>query len=364
MELPPNEPFPGIQDPTLLIHRQIVEENLSRILDKTQAKGVRFRPHMKTHQHPEVGRWMQQLGIQHITVSSLDMAVEHARLGWKDITIALPCHPRQLRRLAELSKEVTLQVILDHTAMVDVLQEYRVDVGVWIELDTGSHRTGIPVQDVETIRDLIERIETSHHLTCLGFLWHDGHQYAHSSSAAIQAEWQRTIGAVDDLKKSLGMRASSLLCSAGDTPAASQLADLTDVDEIRAGNLVYYDLMQWQAGNCSLDQIGICLAAPVIGRYPDRGEIVVHGGAVHLSKEGLITTDGTTIFGLAVRLHDQGWTPYSTTSPVIKLSQEHGVIQLDINSLDKYPIGSLIGILPVHSCLTADAMRHQRSLVI
>ncbi len=364
MELSVTDPFPTILEPTLLIHKQIVNENLLKIQAKTKANGIRFRPHMKTHQHPEVGQWMRESGIESITVSSLDMAVEHAQWGWCDITIALPCHPRQIDRLVELSQKVTLQVIVDQHTMAEVLHNSHANLHVWIELDTGSNRTGIPLSAVERIRDLLAYIDASPHLTCLGFLWHDGHQYAHSSSEAVVHEWYQTIQAVQRLKQQLGSRAESLLCSAGDTPSASHVHDLSDVDEIRAGNLVYYDLMQWQAGNCTQDQIAICLAAPVTGWYPDRGEIVVHGGAVHLSKEGLNAGDGQTIYGMAVRLHSKGWTPLASHSIVTKLSQEHGVIQLNSNELEEFKPGSLIGILPVHSCLTADAMKHQRSLII
>ena len=42
---------------------------------------------------------------------------------------------------------------------------------------------------------------------------------------------------------------------------------------------------------------------------------------------------------------------------VTQLSQEHGVLNLDPATLHSLQPGSLIGILPVHACLTADAMK-------
>ncbi len=364
MELPVNDPFSTIQEPTLLINQQIVEDNLARILAKTRARGIRFRPHMKTHQHPEVGRWIREAGVERITVSSLDMAIEHARLGWTDITIALPCHTRQIQGLADLSSQVKLQVILDNPFVIKALDRSQASLGVWIELDTGANRTGVPVNDVQRVVELLDRLDMADLLECHGFLWHDGHQYAHQTPRAVQSEWQRSLTAVQALKKDLGNRALSFQLSAGDTPSASQVEDLSDVDEIRAGNLVYYDLMQWQAGHCSLDQIGICLAAPVIGHYPNRHEIVVHGGAVHLSKDRLSLPGRPSIYGMAVLLTSDGWAPLSPTAVVTRLSQEHGVITLNDQELELFPVGSLIGILPVHSCLTADAMRHDRHVII
>ena len=37
------------------------------------------------------------------------------------------------------------------------------------------------------------------------------------------------------------------------------------------------------------------------------------------------------------------------------LSQEHGIISVD--NVEKYRIGDLLVIIPVHSCLTVDKMR-------
>jgi len=114
--------------------------------------------------------------------------------------------------------------------------------------------------------------------------------------------------------------------------------------------------MQLDIGSCTADQIALCLAAPVVDLYPERNEAVVYAGAIHLSKEK-INYNGREIFGLVVRLTEEGWTEPLDGCVVTNLSQEHGVLELDPTTLQILQSGSLIGILPVHACLTADSMK-------
>lgn len=358
------EHFPEITGPTLMIHRQKVANNLQQILAKTDAQQVGFRPHMKTHQHPQVGEWMKQAGVSRITVSSVEMARQHADWGWTDITIAIPVNIRMLREIQHLSMDVDLHVVVDHTDPVHALGQHKIHTGVWIEVDTGSGRTGIPGNEIEQIQAVIHAIDHYPTLSCRGLLWHDGHQYGVRELNHIESTWQQSVQMAEQIRNAMGDRGQYLALSAGDTPSATQIDDLSQVDEVRPGNLIYYDLMQWQAGVCHLEQIAICIAAPVIGQYMDRCEIAVHAGAVHLSKESLLLSNGETIYGIPVHLRPDGWAPLSPNARVHRISQEHGLIKLSKEEMSAYSIGSLIGILPVHSCLTADVMKQQSHYII
>ena len=57
-----------------------------------------------------------------------------------------------------------------------------------------------------------------------------------------------------------------------------------------------------------------------------------------------------------------GWSDAWPDSYVMKVSQEHGVIQTTDEIINKIQIGEFIGILPVHSCLTADCMGEYMTL--
>lgn len=116
-----------------------------------------------------------------------------------------------------------------------------------------------------------------------------------------------------------------------------------------------------EIGSCTADQITLCLAAPVVDLYPDRNEAIVYAGAIHLSKEH-IKHKGQEIFGLVVNLTDEGWSPPLTGCYAAGLSQEHGILRIDPSMFSTLQPGSLIGILPVHACLTADVMKQYTTL--
>ena len=139
--------------------------------------------------------------------------------------------------------------------------------------------------------------------------------------------------------------------------------DYTDIDEIRPGNFVYYDLMQYSIGSCAIKDIAVCVACPVVGKEKSRNEVFIYGGAVHLSKENIRYKDGRDYFGLIVRFDDKSWSEPLKSTFLDRISQEHGIIKTDDDSFDSFNIGDLIGILPVHSCLTANLLKGEYLII-
>jgi D-serine deaminase-like pyridoxal phosphate-dependent protein len=135
-----------------------------------------------------------------------------------------------------------------------------------------------------------------------------------------------------------------------------------DVNEIRPGNLVFYDLAQCAIGSCLIDQIAVAMACPVVAKYPDRNEVVVYGGGVHFSKDFLKQPDGIIHYGKIVNLNNAGWSVEETGMYVKSLSQEHGIIHAEKELAEKIKVGDFLGILPVHSCLTAESMKSYLTL--
>jgi len=64
-----------IKVPTLIIDKQKVNRNITRMLGKAESANVIFRPHFKTHQSTEIGELFKQKGVKRITVSSVSMAL-------------------------------------------------------------------------------------------------------------------------------------------------------------------------------------------------------------------------------------------------------------------------------------------------
>jgi len=138
------------------------------------------------------------------------------------------------------------------------------------------------------------------------------------------------------------------------------------VHEIRPGNMIFFDLQQEILGSCHESDIAICVACPIIAKYPARKEIVIYGGAIHLSKdylETIIQGDIQKIYGKIVLPTESGWTVSVPDAYVRSISQEHGIISMnDSKLMENLAIGDIILILPVHSCLTADLYSYYLTL--
>jgi D-serine deaminase-like pyridoxal phosphate-dependent protein len=349
-----------LSEPILLLDESCARRNLQRMLARAAAAGVRLRPHFKTHQSHVVGRWFRDAGVDAITVSSLSMAEYFAADGWRDITLGFPFHPGMRDRAQELARRLTLGItIADEAALEGVRFDGSVDV--WLKIDVGSHRTGFEPADLPGLRKLVQALAARRDLRLRGLLAHAGHSYAARGTAAIAQVQQHSLQQLVELRAALADLAPSLQLSVGDTPGCSSQAGMTGVDEIRPGNFIFHDLSQWQIGSCGIDDIAVAMACPVAARHPRRGELVVHGGAVHFSREAM-DLDGQPVFGIAVAPAAHGWGDLLPDIRLVRLSQEHGIVQAPAAFIARSRPGDTLMFLPVHSCLAADAMGAYRTL--
>jgi D-serine deaminase-like pyridoxal phosphate-dependent protein len=345
-----------LTEPTLLLDKEKCLKNIKQIVEKAKKHNVVLRPHFKTHQSHQIGRWFRDLGVEKITASSLKMAEYFADDGWRDITVAFPVNVHEIDRINYLAENITLNLLVVAPETIEWLANgLKYPVNVLVEVDCGDHRTGLNTDDFQTIDQILSEINRFELITFQGFLTHAGHSYGiRSDNGALANLHQESLALIKPLKAKYSAQFPDLIMSYGDTPTCSIMDDFSGVDEIRPGNLVFYDFVQTEIGACSLDQIAVAMACPVVAKYPERNEFVIYGGAVHLSKDSMILSDGAKTFGKVVNLTENGWETSETGAFLKSLSQEHGVVYAPDEYLEKIKPGDFIGVLTIHSCLTAD----------
>lgn len=345
-----------LTEPTLLLDKAKCLKNIKDIVEKAQANNVVLRPHFKTHQSHEIGRWFRDLGVDKITASSLKMAEYFAADGWNDITVAFPVNVHEIDRINSLAEKNTLNLLVVAPETVESLgNSLKFPVNVLIEVDSGDHRTGVNANDFQIIDQILAEINRFENISFLGFLTHAGHSYGvRGDNEEIAKIYRESTAIVAPLRDKYSSQYPDLIISYGDTPTCSIMGTFDDVDELRPGNLVFYDVVQSVIGACTLDQIAVAMVCPVVAKNPERNEIVIYGGAVHFSKDSMFLADGTRCFGKIVNLTENGWETSETGAYIKSLSQEHGVIFAPDNYFEKIKLGDFIGVLPIHSCLTAD----------
>jgi D-serine deaminase-like pyridoxal phosphate-dependent protein len=286
-----------ITKPTLLLDENKCRQNIRAMAAKAQKNRVAFRPHFKTHQSLEIGRWFKAAGVDRITVSSFEMA-RYFSSEWYDITVAFPVNILEIDSINALAKDVQLNLLIESTETAKFLIDHlKFKTGFFIKIDVGTGRTGILPGETDKIDEILRCVAESENLHFKGFLAHAGHTYQCRSEQEIRKVFDASVNKMTDLKQRYLEKYPDLIISVGDTPGCSTVDNLSGVDEIRPGNFVFYDLVQQQIGSCSVDKIAVAMACPVVAIHENRNEIVVYGGGVHLSKDIMRDDELGTIFG-------------------------------------------------------------------
>lgn len=345
----------NISQPSLLLNEQICQNNINKMAKKARRHKVAFRPHMKTHQSARVGKWLRNAGVESITVSSVAMARYFAKHGWQDITIAFPCNIKEVDQINSLATAISLTLLVNNQQTARILQEeLQAGVKVYIEIDTGANRTGLKVNDIQSITNLVRLLDQSTKLQWIGFYSHPGHSYAARSTKEILNVHGEVLRQVNVLRKQLSTTFGEFEVCVGDTPCCSAADTFEGINAISPGNFIFYDIMQHRIGSCRINDIATALVCPVVDIFPVRNEVAIYGGAIHFSKESF-QEDTFTHFGLPVKQQETGWEVIDS-SYVKALSQEHGLISCSPDLMKNIQVGDTLPILPVHSCLTANLM--------
>ncbi len=148
------------------------------------------------------------------------------------------------------------------------------------------------------------------------------------------------------------------IVSLGSSPTLRFARDLAGVTEARPGVAMFGDLFQAGLGTHGMDDIALTVLATVIGRRPERHQLLLDAGALALSKDRSTANLGERApgdcgFGLVV--DEQGRASLGR-AVIAQAYQEHGVVACDpALPFPALPVGARVRVLPNHACLTAAA---------
>lgn len=345
--------------PVLLLDKLKCMGNIERMARRAEQHQLSFRPHCKTHQSAEISSWFRDFGVSRITVASFQMASYFARAGWDDILIAFPFQPGEVDSLEDLSKKCSVSILVDSPAALPFLNRIKDPVGFYIDVDTGYGRTGVRSDNPELMEQIIRKARQNPRLDFKGFYCHAGHSYKVFTQEEREEIHQKARTDLEGLKKQFSEQGARILY--GDTPNCSTQNDFRGIDEITPGNFVFYDLIQHALGACSLEEIAVAMECQVAGKYNHSGQLLIHGGAVHFSKESM-DVEGIEVYGRLAQRSDGHWICPDHFAWLTSISQEHGVLEADTEIFSRLNLGDTLLLLPVHSCLTANLAKEYRTL--
>jgi D-serine deaminase-like pyridoxal phosphate-dependent protein len=361
MNTPKPEAIQSLETPVLLLDEGRLSRNLDRMAKHLRDLGVPLRPHVKTAKSIDVIRLALVGQPGGITVSTLKEAEYFFSHGITDILYAVCIAPGKLPHVIDLIRRgAQLTIVLDDQvsarAVAAAAAAAGVTISVLLEIDVDGLRSGIAPESPTLIP--VARVLAEYQSVQLkGVMTHAGASYQCRCERELKemAERERR-GAVRAAERLRAEGWSTPVVSVGSTPTALFAQDLSGVSEVRAGVYMFQDLVMAGLGVCSADDIALSVLVSVIGHQADRGWIITDGGWMALSCDR----------GTASQPTDYGYGFVRTVKGdasqddliVVSINQEHGVVGLrrgrDLD-LSRYPIGTLLRILPNHACATAAA---------
>lgn len=341
--------------PCFLLDLSRISHNVDTMIQRCHTLGIKLRPHMKTSKTIEVGSIATGGRNRCVCVSTLAEAEFFAQGGFDDMIYAMLISDNKIPRLKELAEKLSLfHLLVDNRKHVELLDGYPLSGGklwsVYVAIDTGSAREGVPWDDKSVI-ELVKLITASSHLRFSGLYTHEGiASYSVTGSEQVQQVANTTVDRilhVADQLKAQGIPCDDI--SIGATPTASLPGNkVKDITEIHPGNFVFYDAQQFTIGSCSEEDIACVVVTRVIGQYPKRHELLIDAGWSAVSLDGKLPNGSYGLF--------QGQ-PYLK---LVKMHQEYGFVSYDPkkHTAEEFPIGTMLFLYPYHSCATAVLHKH------
>ena len=342
------DPLDGLVDelltPALVVRLDRARANVDRIVALAGGDASRWRPHVKTTKIPAVWRELLRAGVRHFKCATTREAAVLLELLEAegidgDVLLAQPLVGPALRRLGDLAREHPRSRVGVLCEDVERASEVPGGVAIFLELNPGMDRTGIPLPDETAIlavaRAAGERLAGVH--------FYDGH--LHDPDPDLRRE--RVFRGYDALIDTLEVleddgHAVREVVTAG-TPAFPFALEYggfrgpgRPVHRISPGTVVFHDLRSVEEN----PDVPLEHAATVLSRvvsHPRAERVTCDAGSKSIAAEA-----GEPVAAVVGHPELVPETP----------SEEH--LPLRVTSGPRPPRGTLLHLVPRHVCPTVN----------
>ncbi|OTA54804.1 hypothetical protein K449DRAFT_416936 [Hypoxylon sp. EC38] len=376
-----------VPKPAIVLDVAKARRHCSSMLAATQAHGVAFRPHIKTHKTVELTKMQIGDGIDDVRlVVSTAAEIEHILPLLKDyqkegrqvnLLYGLPLPASQVDRISLVARQLgpgSISFMLDHPSQLHPLRRFHeltgFPGGAFIKVDTGYHRAGLPPNALNK-NGLLEAIGQLHlerkailvglysHSSlsyrdttpqqamdnlaeeirgCMDAVWHN-HQYFPilTDKFTISVGASPQVTSIQNFAGTIGLEngATKKLVNIIKDIATEEITGIKVSLELHAGVYSVLDLQQLATNSRSTmgkfdDEIAISVAAEVVSVYNDgerqNPEALVAVGTLGLGREPCPSYDGWGMIG-PIFASDQIDPEHRLV--VKRISQEHSILSWD-----------------------------------
>ena len=344
-----------LRTPCVLIDSTRVERNLARLQSAATSRGLRLRPHAKTHKSVTLAMRQLATGAVGICCAKLGEAEVFAAAGIEDIRLPYPLNPVNADRVIELLDRTRLSFIVDHPDVAlgwsDAMRRAERGVDILVKVDVGFHRCGIDPERADAV-DVVARIADLPGLRFKGLLSHAGHGYGATSEEGVRAIAEAEARTMNGLAEALRVKGLELAeISVGATPTLRYSLEQDGLTELRPGNYIYFDRTQVALGAADWDDCALTVLARVVTK-PAADRIILDSGSKTLTNDlarGFAPAPG---HGAVLRSISGVQAPDESLT-IERLSEEHANVRVMAGAQALEP-GDLVRIVPNHSCVVSN----------
>ena len=317
--------------PYLRVDVARLRHNITGTAQRLAAAGVSLRPHAKTHKCAEIARLQLEAGAVGLTVATVGEAEVFVDHGVEDVFVAYPLWPtpEAAARLRALGDRATVTIGVDsvEAAHHDGRLLAGSGIGVLVEVDSGTHRTGISPADAGAVA----AAAAESGLPVRGVFTFPGHSYARDTRRSAAEDEATALRAATASLRAAGLEPD--MVSGGSTPSLAH-ADTAELTELRPGVYVFGDAQQWELGAMAPESIALTCRATVVSHAGGR----------------LVLDAGSKSLGADRAPYATGWgrLPDHPEARVVMLSEHHAVVDLAGTPLPQ--LGSRVDVVPNHVC--------------
>jgi D-serine deaminase-like pyridoxal phosphate-dependent protein len=336
-----------LDTPLILADLDQMERNISDWQSWMDARGVKFRVHVKTHKVPEIALLQLAAGARGICCAKVSEAEPFAAAGIDDIALAYPIFGEQKwARIAELAASgVRMTANCDSEEAIRQASAAGDDAGVLLHLqvdvDSGMGRGGIPLADVDRIEALARLTENLPGVQFDGLTTHRSYFFEGKGSREQEGHTEGAqLVAVADALRARGVHVREV--NAGGSFTGKYVAEVPGITEVRAGTYVFYDVMHLAEGSATEEQLALTALCRVVSRWGNGGLTIDGGSKTFSGDRGVVGSGNAQEAPPAMT--------YSTDGRVVieRLTEEHGMGHPAGDAA--VSIGDKLRFYPFHAC--------------
>ena len=333
----------AVMTPALAIYPDAVEQNIAATLRLLGGDADRWRPHVKTAKIAAIMRRLTERGVRHFKCATTLELITACEAGAEDVLLAYPAmgaNAQRVRAIAEDFPRSCLSVLVE---TAEQLRQWRGSrLGIFLDVNPGMNRTGIPQEQGERILALAKDVAGAG-MRFRGLHYYDGHlgglEMAERTAVAHRG-YDRLLQLAEELSRASVSVEEVITAGTPSFPCTVSYAGFRRAPFVwRAspGTVIYCDatsLAQLPA------ELGYRPAALVISRvvsHPRPDTITCDAGHKSVSADAGVPT-------CAVLGH-QGLQPRSP-------SEEH--LPMAVTAGAPPAIGDLLYLVPRHVCPTVN----------